>query len=456
MELPNYFLADLPDGSTLTPQLIADACHTLKKNRERYLAGQETGKLIVILADWAREWLEPGHVFRELALARGPAATGFSHETLAAGLDRFFRRITVENLEALLAQDLGSARRLDAFAPDGDGARGTAGAMAAMARGPELIAHVTGGVLPDPVFMSMILGLLTRSAQFVKCPSGRALLPRLFAHSLYAVRPKFGACLEVAEWKGGTMPLEKALFLEADCVTATGNDETLRTVRNQARPGARFLGYGHRISFACVARESMTRRGADAAAAQLARDMAAWDQLGCLSPQVAYVERGGNLEPEAFAARLAEELAKREQAEPRGPVPAAVAAAIAARRLFYEVRGANDGSAKVWSSPNSTAWTVVCEADATFQPSCLHRFMQVKEVGDLREILVAADRARPHLSTIGLSAPPARARELAAEWARWGALRVCPLGEMQNPPLTWRHDGRPSLGDLVTWTDIEV
>jgi hypothetical protein len=26
---------------------------------------------------------------------------------------------------------------------------------------------------------------------------------------------------------------------------------------------------------------------------------------------------------------------------------------------------------------------------------------------------------------------------------------------MQNPPLTWRHDGRPALGDLMTWVDFE-
>ena len=45
--------------------------------------------------------------------------------------------------------------------------------------------------------------------------------------------------------------------------------------------------------------------------------------------------------------------------------------------------------------------------------------------------------------------------ELALQLARWGVTRVCPLGQMQNPPLTWRHDGRPALGDLVTWTDWE-
>jgi hypothetical protein len=34
--------------------------------------------------------------------------------------------------------------------------------------------------------------------------------------------------------------------------------------------------------------------------------------------------------------------------------------------------------------------------------------------------------------------------------------RVCPLGRMQEPPLTWRHDGRPALADLITWTDLEL
>jgi len=44
---------------------------------------------------------------------------------------------------------------------------------------------------------------------------------------------------------------------------------------------------------------------------------------------------------------------------------------------------------------------------------------------------------------------------LALKFAHLGAKRICPLGEMQRPPLGWRHDGRPALGDLVTWCDWE-
>jgi hypothetical protein len=74
----------------------------------------------------------------------------------------------------------------------------------------------------------------------------------------------------------------------------------------------------------------------------------------------------------------------------------------------------------------------------------------------LTEALQNAETVRGQVSTVGLAVPEHKLEELAAQLARWGATRVCPLGRMQNPPLTWRHDGRPALGDLVTWTDMEM
>ncbi len=105
---------------------------------------------------------------------------------------------------------------------------------------------------------------------------------------------------------------------------------------------------------------------------------------------------------------------------------------------------------------SSTAWTVVFEHDTRFQFSCLNRFIYVKPVPDLAAVLRGVDAVRRQVSTVGIAAPPEKGRELALQFARWGATRICPLGQMQNPPLTWRHDGRPALGDLVTWTDFEL
>ena len=51
MNLPNYFIADLPPEAVLTPALIEEACQTLKRNREQYLANRATPALIRVLSD---------------------------------------------------------------------------------------------------------------------------------------------------------------------------------------------------------------------------------------------------------------------------------------------------------------------------------------------------------------------------------------------------------------------
>jgi hypothetical protein len=453
MNLPNYFLADLPPEASLTPAMIAEASQTLKRNREQYLARRSTQSLVQLLAAVAASWLRPEDPFRRAALERGPAETGFSRATLERGLDAFFRELTVEKLNALLVAELGHAGRLDLMSATEHEQRQ---ARAAVALGPDLLVHVAAGNLPNPALLSLVTGILMRSAQFMKCASGGALLPRLFAHSLYESDPKLGACLELAVWRGGVVPLEEALFAEAACVTATGSDETLAAIRGRLPARVRFLGYGHRVSFGYVGAEVLTEFNAPRVVTRAAADVTAWDQLGCLSPHVIYVEQGGGWDAERFAARLAEELARRESSEPRGAVPAEVAASIAARRGIYEVRAAHSPGTRQWCSQDSTAWTVVFEADARFQLSCLNRFIYVKPVASLKELLQAADPVRHQVSTIGVAVPEHLAGEVGLTLARWGATRVCPLGRMQEPPLTWRHDGRPVLADLVTWTDLEM
>jgi hypothetical protein len=453
VNLPNYFLADLPPEATLSPAMVAEACQTLKRNREHYLMNRSTENLVKVLSDVADGWLQAENPFRKFALELGPAQTGFSRETLARGLDNYFRQLTRENFHALLAQEFGDARRLDAVTATAAEQKQN---RMAIVNAPEFQVHIAAGSIPNPTLTSIVFGLLTRSAQFVKCASGASFLPRLFAHSIYDADPKLGACLEIAEWRGGNAALENALFAEADCVTATGSDETLAAIRAQLPVKTRFLGYGHRVSFGFVAHESLYGSQAKKIVAAAADDVVAWNQLGCLSPHVIYIQLGGEVSPEHFAQLLAEELERREQTEPRGELPAEHAAAIASRRGIYEVRAAHSPeTTQHWSSKGSTAWTVVYEADARFQLSCLNRFIYVKAVADLKTALESADSIRGKVSTVGIVVPEEKVQEIATQLARWGATRICPLGQMQNPPLTWRHDGRPVLGDLITWTDLE-
>ncbi|HEX7653941.1 MAG TPA: acyl-CoA reductase [Verrucomicrobiae bacterium] len=462
MHLPNYFLADLPPEADLSPAMVEAACEALKQNRAKYLATRSTADLIATLCEVAQEWLRPTGVFRQLALQSGPEQTGFSQAVLARGIDDFFRRFTPEAFNELIRLELGEAIPVGDLSRLGWGkARGIEGSDSATTvkrfwRGPEFQVHIAAGNLPNPAWMSLVLGLFTRSAQFMKCARGGAFLPRLLAHSIYHFDPKLGACLEIAEWRGGRHELEHILFHHADCVTATGSDETLAAIRKELPARVRFLGYGQQVSFGLVTREQLREETLSEVVQAAADAVIAWDQNGCLSPQVIYVEERGQVESDQFAAKLAAELAQREVAEPRGLVPVAAAGAIASLRATYEAIAVHRGDVKLWASAQSTAWTVIFEHEVRFRFSPLNRCIFIKPVPDLEAVLQGIDELRGRVSTAGVAAGPERMAELAGRLAAWGVTRICPLAKMQNPSLTWRHDGRPALGDLVHWTDLET
>jgi hypothetical protein len=159
MNLPAFYLADLPPEATLTPRVISAACDALKRNREKNLRSRNTEDIVRLLCEIATDWLDPENRFRQLALAQGPAETGFSKAVLAKGLDGFFRQFTPDNFRALLAQELGDAVRVTGdpwrTMEGGIATDGAASAPRHFWRGPELLVHIAAGNLPNPALMSL-------------------------------------------------------------------------------------------------------------------------------------------------------------------------------------------------------------------------------------------------------------------------------------------------------------
>ena len=153
---------------------------------------------------------------------------------------------------------------------------------------------------------------------------------------------------------------------------------------------------------------------------------------------------------------LAGELEARNETMPRGPISIREAAAISTARRFYKIRAANNAGAALWESEDSTDWTVVHEDERQFQTSPLNRFIFVKPIEHIDEALHVLEPIREFVSTVGIAASEARMRDLALPLAEWGVPRICALSQMQRPPLAWRHDGRPPLGELIRWTDLET
>jgi hypothetical protein len=189
---------------------------------------------------------------------------------------------------------------------------------------------------------------------------------------------------------------------------------------------------------------------------KVAYDVALFDQQGCLSPQLVYVEEEGAITPREFAALLARALEQWQNILPRGKVTPEASVAMRRVRDEAEWRALAGKNVRLYASPGGTAWTVIYEADPVFAPSPLYRTVRVKPIASLAQLDVLLTPWRTYLEAVGVAVEPTQLHEVADLLGRAGVCRVCPVGFMQTPPLSWRHGGRPRIADLVRWVGIET
>ena len=215
---------------------------------------------------------------------------------------------------------------------------------------------------------------MTGPVELVKASSSASLLPLRFARSLAEVDPELATSLSVVTWPGGQTALEEMAFSRADVVIASGSEQTLAAIRPRVR--GQFIGYGHKVSFSLIAKEVLA--DTTEVARQTAYDVMLFDQQGCLSPQLVYVEQGGPVSPNEFAQHLSHALAHWEHIIPRGRVSQETSVAIRRVRDETEWQALAGKESVLYTSPQGTEWTVMYEADPTFMPSPLYRTIRVK------------------------------------------------------------------------------
>jgi acyl-CoA reductase-like NAD-dependent aldehyde dehydrogenase len=400
---------------------------------QRALAERPVDEILAVLDRVAARWLDHASQIRWEAQERLAAGTGLAPAMLRRGLDDMIRRM--QGIGALLDQDLGTREALDGFF-------WRSGGVLSRAWGPGLLVCVFSGNVPGIPAFDMALGLALKSAVLVRPAAAEPVFAELFARSVAAADEGLGRCLAVARWGyEETWPYERA-----GAVLAYGSDQSVAAIGQRVPSGVRFIGHGHKISFAVVAREA-----ADAATARrLAYDVAMYDQQGCVSPHMAFVERGGALSPADFARACGAALAALHGEMPRAKL--APEEAMALRTVRDEAEFAADA---LYASEGDLAWAVVHSETPAFLPSPLNRLLRTFAVADLSEVAGIVAPFATYLQTVAVAAPAGRRAALAEALGRLGASRVCAIGRAQEPGPLWRHDGRPTAGDLVRWTEIE-
>ena len=439
---------DLPgERHALTPQAAADLAIALKQRAVSQLR-IPVRKILGVLANVHREWARPRSPLRREAVEQLFAATGFPRPLLDEGLRHLFATLDVREMENWLREGCASPDLLDIHQPGP--------APGILVLGPALTVLVAGGNVPGAAIPSVAQALLLKSPCLVKSSSHEPYLLPLYARSVADAAPDVAAALAVTCWSGGAHELEAAVLAEAEALIAYGSNASLKALRDQLPVTARFLGYGHGISFSAIGREYLAGAGKAAETAQLAaQDIATFDQQGCFSPQTIYLERGRGVSPEAFGELMAASLEEMEASTPRAAISPAESAAIHQYRAEIEMRSLQEAGLRLWTSPAGTNWTVVLDANPELEPCVLNRTCILRPVDDLEQLPRWLAPHRASLMAAALRVGERRLPRIARGLAAAGITRITQVGSAQQPQGALHHGGVNAVAALARFVTIE-
>lgn len=437
-----------PDVKVRYPTLgaadVTYVCDVLRSAREA-LVRRNTADVVAALGRVGARFLDSADPIRSEALGLLPATSGLSAPMAEAVLDGMARDWTEDRLVRMLEADLGALAALDGFVSAAD--------TRLLAVGPSLCVQIVAGSVAGVGVTALLRSLAVKAPTLLKPGLGDVVLPVLFARALAEEDADLGAATAVVYWPGGAHELERAALGHADVATVYGSDETVSTLRALAPATTHVVAYHHRVSVGAVGLDALTPERIDATAASAARAVAFFDQRGCVSPQVVYVEEADDGGLERFAEALARAFAALEAELPSGPLDADTAARLHQLRATAEmVTHAHGGSVR--HGGTEAPWTVVAEGDEPADFGGVGRFVRLRPLADPRDLAAQLAPLASHLQTLAVAGFDGRLDALARACGRVGVSRAVAFDEVAFPPAWWRHDGRGPVSELVRWVEL--
>jgi hypothetical protein len=331
-------------------------------------------------------------------------------------------RLSPEGLSAALEAVLGGVRR------------GPAAALLAEAEGLPSgggpVLAILASNLPALAVQPLWPALALRRPALLKSPSAEPFFAPAFLAALVRREPRLEPAVAAATWPGGDARLEAPVLAGAATVIAYGDEPALADLRRRV-PG-KLVEYGPKTSLAVVTGEDLGE-----IAEGLARDVALFDQRGCLSVAAVYTDG----DAEALAVRLEEALAELARRWPPGPADPAALSTVQQARLEAGMRGLRQPRLPILQG------TVLVEPEPAFRPSPGLRTVRIHPLADLGRLPDVLAPWKGKLQGAALAGEDAW--RLASALAGLGISRFAVPGELQSPDVTWHNGGIHPLRSLA-------
>ena len=393
--------------------------------------------IVTAIADAAERWRDADFPPRVRVTAALEARTGYTVPMIDLALDRLFEGLTNTALEATIRAELGSLDTLDAPID-------VPGRPRAWARGVERVTILSSATTIGVAIPALAFALCAKSSVTVKDRSDG--LVAAFVATLGEERPEILDAVTVKAWVGGDDAIEREAIEHADVVLVFGNDDTVRTVRAKCAADASVVSFGNRASAGYVGADALggdLRVLADA----IALDALLYDGDGCLSLHLLFVEANEE-RCKPLVEALGTACARVAVDFPMGVRSAQRSATTVQYANAAAFRAAN-GHGSVVRSPDGH-WSVILAPPRADMPPLGGGTIPIYPIENLADACEFLSTHRIPLQAIGIAGnvdPCAIATEL-------GAVRVAPIGRLQDPPLAGHHGGRARIADFIRWIDL--
>ncbi len=286
---------------------------------------------------------------------------------------------------------------------------------------------------------SLLPALARRRPLVLKSARAEPRFTPFLLHALAAREPAIGDAFAALSWEGGVDPIERILVDGVDQVIAYGGASTVNALR--ASWGEKVFVHGPKLSVALISGDGEALDGATLLA--LARDVALFEQRGCLSLQLVLVEQSG----EIVARRLSQALERVALELPPPPLSTSRALAIQQLRCEAEMRG-------LWTTAESISAGCVLFAgrleeapgprSLPLQPSPGGRTVLVWEVSSIEHGVAALEPLRGHVQGAvwaGADSAPEPTSQIADRLRALGVTRLAGPGKLQYVDALWPNGG---------------
>ena len=306
-------------------------------------------------------WADPDNPLRHTALEALETCTGHSVGMLNVALS-LLNQISVEDLQKAASCRLTNSAKERFVAMNGLRGRvrffldGSASDLATRAllrfesyrhrtlrvdRQPtDLMLGYAAGNVPGTGLLLTLLGLAAAVTDrppviLIRNSRREPIFTSLVLSILESVEPALLDTTMVTIWDHEDMAVQEYLVAQSDLVIAAASDETIedlgrivKRISTVAHP-IRFHGHGHKVSFSTIGRECLEIGRTvpesdsdlmDTVACLASLDVALWNQQGCLSSRVHFVEEtaeSGYHSPEAYARAVVQSLRDLNRAMPK-------------------------------------------------------------------------------------------------------------------------------------------